>query len=99
MADRDAIIRKQILSLTDRKDFGIFSPPMDAQTALNELCRHFLGSDWYTVNPISTRQVNTEIVYEIERHYKGNKKEWRRLVKAAQREEGQDDGKRPDNGL
>ena len=60
---------KRILELTDGKDCGIFAPPMDAQVALNELAKHLLGEDWYSVNPISQKQINTEIVYEIERKY------------------------------
>lgn len=59
----------RLLDLTDGKDYGIFSPPMDAQVAVHELCRHLLGEDWYTANPISQEQINTEIVYEIERKY------------------------------
>jgi len=47
---------------------------MKAQVALDELCRYFLGEDWYTTMPESQEQVNTEIVYEIERKYKGNKR-------------------------
>ncbi len=39
---------------------------MKAQTAINELCRYFLGENWYAVNPTNTEQINTEIVYEIE---------------------------------
>lgn len=36
-------IKKRILSLCDsKKDYGICSPPMDAQVALNELCNHLL---------------------------------------------------------
>ena len=66
--DKETIHR--LLELTDGKDYGIFAPPMDAQVALNELCRHFLGEDWYSVNPVSQKQINTEIVYEIERRYK-----------------------------
>ena len=60
----------RILKLTNGKDYGIFAPPMDAQVALIELCHHFLGEDWYSVNPVSQEQINTEIVYEIERKYK-----------------------------
>lgn len=60
----------RILKLTDGKDCGIFPPPMDAQTALDELCRYFLGEDWISVNPISRNQINTEIVFEIESKYK-----------------------------
>lgn len=60
----------RLLKLTDGKDYGIFAPPMDAQVALIELCHHFLGEDWYSVNLVSQEQINTEIVYEIERRYK-----------------------------
>ena len=63
-------IANRILSLAEPGDYGIFPPPMDAQVALNELCRFFLGDDWYCVLPIHTGQVNTEIVYEIESKYK-----------------------------
>lgn len=62
--------RERVLSLTDNKDYGLISPPMDAQVALNELCRHLLGSNWCVVDPMSIEQVNTNIVYEIERKYK-----------------------------
>lgn len=60
---------RRLLKLTDGKSYGIFSPPMDAQVALIELCNHLLGEDWYSVNPISQAQINTEIVYAIERKY------------------------------
>lgn len=59
----------RLLKLTDGKDYGIFSPPMNAQIAIQELCHFFLGDDWYSPNPISNEQINTEIVYEIERAY------------------------------
>jgi hypothetical protein len=62
--------KARLLSLTDGNDYGLCSPPMKAQTALNELCNFFLGKDWYTVMPMSQEQVNTEIVFEIEESYK-----------------------------
>lgn len=61
---------ERLLKLCEDVDCGIFAPPMDSQTALNELCRHLLGSEWYSQNPINQKQINTEIVYEIERRYK-----------------------------
>ena len=64
---------RRLLKLTDGAEYGIFAPPMDAQVALIELCHHFLGEDWYSVNPVSQEQINTEIVYEIERKYKVRK--------------------------
>ena len=60
---------ERLLKLTNGKDYGIFAPPMNAQVAVDELCRHLLGEDWYSVNPVSAEQINTEIVYEIERKY------------------------------
>ena len=60
----------RILDLCKDVDCGILSPPMDAQVALNELCRYFLGENWCVVNSISQEQINTEIVYEIELNYK-----------------------------
>lgn len=73
MKNKNEITKERILNLTDGKDYGICSPPMTAQVALNELRRYFLGENWYTVMPISQEQVNTEIVYEIETSYKGYK--------------------------
>ena len=43
-------------------DFGIFYPPSTDKEALDALTEHFLGKDWYTDNPVSSEQVNTEIV-------------------------------------
>jgi len=74
MNNKDKILIERLLKLTDGKDYGLCSPPMKAQVALRELCRYFLGEDWYTVMPISTEQGNTEIVYEIEKRYKGHEK-------------------------
>ena len=79
----------RILKLTDGKDYGIFSPPMNAQVAVNELCCFFLGDDWYSPNPISNEQINTEIVYEIERKYKRfNHHEKRRAKHGKEKERG-----------
>lgn len=63
--DEEILVR--LLKLTNStEDCGIFGPPLNAQTALDELRRYFLGEDWYSVNPISREQLNMEIVYEIE---------------------------------
>ena len=40
------------------------------QKAINEICDHLLGDDWYVVDPLTNEQVNTHIVYEIEMKYK-----------------------------
>ena len=63
-------IAERLIKLTDGKDYGIFSPPMKAQVAVDEVCRYFLGEDWYSVNPLCAEQINTEIVYEIECKFK-----------------------------
>lgn len=67
--ETDKEIKERILKLAEPGDYGIFPPPMDSQVALNELCRFFLGDDWCTIT-MSNKQVNTEIVYEIESKYK-----------------------------
>lgn len=66
--------REHILSLCEKGDFGLFAPPMKAQTAVSELCHYFLGDDWYDMSGAThPEQVNTAIVVEIERRYKGAK--------------------------
>lgn len=64
---------EHILSLTNGKDYGLCAPPMKAQVAVYELCRYFLGEDYYVVMPENNEQCNTQIVYDIERLYKGCK--------------------------
>ena len=64
---------ERLYKLTDMKDYGLCLPAMKAQVALSELCRYFLGDDWYTVCG-SREQINTEIVFEIEKKYKGVRK-------------------------
>jgi hypothetical protein len=68
---RNKLDPAHILSLTNGKDYGLCTPPMDAKVAINELRRYFLGDDWYTVLPQSSEQIITEIVYEIEKNYRG----------------------------
>lgn len=60
---------RRLFKLTNRKDYGIFAAPMEAQTAVIELAHHLLGEDWASPNPISIEQINTEIVFAIERKY------------------------------
>ena len=50
-------------------DCGIFAPPMTDTEALSFLCDYLLGEDWYSPNPISKEQINTEMVQEILRKY------------------------------
>lgn len=46
-------------------DDNIFSPPTDAQLAVNLLCQYLLGEDYYVTDPISAEQCNTVIVQDI----------------------------------
>lgn len=67
---RNKFDQDHILSICKKVENG--PPAMDAQTALNELCRYFLGSNWYSCL-IASEQVNVDIVCEIEKRYKGAK--------------------------
>ena len=63
-------------------DYGIFAPPMGAQTAVDFLQRYLLGENWYSPNPVSAKQINTEIVHEILWKYSRKyRKEWRKWRK------------------
>jgi hypothetical protein len=57
---------------SEAEDYGLLSPPLNPQFALGFLKDYLLGEDWYTVSPISTEQINTEIVFYI--LYKHSKK-------------------------
>ena len=71
---RNKLNKKHLLDICETGDYGIFAPPMKAQVAINELCRYFLGDDWYdSSGATDSEQVNTAIVYEIEMRYKGAK--------------------------
>lgn len=71
---RDKFNKEHVLSLCKLGDYGMIAPPMDAQVALHELCRYFLGKDWYdSSGACSPEQVNTAIVAEIEMNYRGAK--------------------------
>ena len=57
---------------------------MDAQVAINELCRYLLRENWYIVDPVNNVQANTIIVDEIESKYRDankNKKEGNKMNK------------------
>jgi hypothetical protein len=71
---RNKVDREHILSLAKAVDCGILAPPMDAQVAVYELCRYFLGEDWYVSYSCGAEQANTEIVYAIESSYRGCRK-------------------------
>lgn len=67
--------------LDNCESYGVFSPPMDAQTAVDFLQRYLLGEDWYSIN-LNAEQINTEIVHEIlwkhSRKYRKELREWRK---------------------
>ena len=71
----------------DSIDYGIMSPPMEDKKALEFLTDYLLGENWYVVDPISPRQVNTNIVHEILWKYsKQYRKEWKQYRKQKLRE-------------
>ena len=55
---------------SDPKYEYLYMHSVTDQKAINEICDHLLGEDWYVVDPLTTEQVNTIIVYEIEMEYK-----------------------------
>lgn len=74
-------IAAHVLGLADPGDYGLCAPPMDAQSALYELCEYFLGPDWAAPYSCNVRQAYTEIVYAIECQYKGYKDKNRRKIR------------------
>ena len=69
--ETDKEIRDRIRTLCKTDDLCNYSEDtMSYQTALNELCDYFLGEDWYVADPLSNKQVNPIIVYEIERRHR-----------------------------
>lgn len=64
--------------LKNAPDYGVFSPPMKAQAAIDFLCRYLLGDSWYSIQT-NTEQINTEIVHEILLKYSREyRREWRK---------------------
>lgn len=57
---------------------NIFPPPLSDRKAMKFLTDYLLGKDWYSVNPISQEQINTEIVHDILIKYS---KEYRKETK------------------
>lgn len=74
---RDKFDANHIISICERDNHGYLIPFMTAQVAVDELCRYFLGKDWYDDSGAThVEQVNTNIVAAIERNYKGVKLGW-----------------------
>lgn len=59
---------------------NILPTPMEAQEAINFLSDYLLGEEWYVINSINSKQVNTEIVFAIlekySKKFKKEKKRW-----------------------
>ena len=53
-------IYNRLLKLTNIENDPNTIPYMKAQTAVDELCRYFLGDDWYIVDPLNNEQVINE---------------------------------------
>ena len=71
----------------DSIDCEIMSPPMEDKKALEFLTDYLLGENWYVVDPISPKQVNTNRVHEILWKYsKQYRKEWKQYIKQKLRE-------------
>ena len=61
---------------------NMFPPPLNGNCAIDFLANYLLGENWYSVNPISADQINTEIVHEILYKYsKKYRKEFRQRNK------------------
>lgn len=74
---RNKLNMNHILNICERDDNGYLVPSMKAQIAVDELCRYFLGDDWYDDSGAThAEQINTNIVASIERLYKGVKIGW-----------------------
>ena len=71
----------------DSIDCEIMSPPMEDKKALEFLTDYLLGENWYVVDPISPKQVNTNRVHEILWKYsKKYRKEYKQYRKQKLRE-------------
>ena len=71
----------------DSVDCDLMSPPMEDKKALEFLTDYLLGENWYVVDPLSPKQVNTNRVHEILwKHSKQYRKEWNQYRKQKLRE-------------
>lgn len=62
---------------------NMITVPISSDKPIDILRSYLLGNDWYTVDPLSKEQTNTEIVYDILRKYsKKFRKELRERSKA-----------------
>ena len=58
--------------------YNIYPRSTEAQEGLDILIEHFLGKDWYVVDPLPQKQVNTVAVYQILSVYE-KKSLWQRV--------------------
>lgn len=73
-SSRKTFDKQYILEICEPVECGMLAPPMKPQVAVDELCRYFLGDDWYdSSGATNCEQINTAIVCEIEQRYKGMK--------------------------
>lgn len=69
--ETDEQIQERIKSICEKDELCNYSSDtMSGQTALNEICNHLLGEDWYITSPLTNMQANPIIVYEIERKFR-----------------------------
>jgi hypothetical protein len=66
---QEALIREFAEKHYDPPEVNIFPKPCESQEALNFLEELILGPDWYSVNPLPTVQINTEVALEIASKY------------------------------
>ena len=53
--------------------------------SLNILIEHFLGKDWYVIDPLSPDQIYTVAIYDILEKYKGKKRLKTKLMSLKQK--------------
>lgn len=77
----DILVQKKI-ALHDEEN--IYPPPTSDFDGLQILISHFLGDEWYVVDPLSNGQVNSIAIMEILAKYpNGEQKKERRRKKVA----------------
>ena len=57
------IIMQKKIDMHDEDN--IFPPPTSDAEGLQILIKHFLGYNWYVIDPLGHEQLNTEAIYEI----------------------------------
>ena len=64
--------KEQIDEFFDSKKDGsnLFPKGTTDKEFVDFVSNYFLGNDWFTVDPISREQVNTEVLYAIVNYYK-----------------------------